>query len=129
VTREAAPRFFELDAASPYMLFTTRVRDEVRETLPAVTHVDQSARVQTVDAATSPRFHAVLDAFGELTGVPVLLNTSFNVRGEPIVCSPDDAYRCFMRTAIDVLVMESFLLLKDDQVGDHARPHPQCVGA
>jgi carbamoyltransferase len=86
-----------------------------RSTIPAVTHVDYSARVQTVDAETNPRFHRLLRAFESLTGCPVLVNTSFNVRGEPIVCTPEEAYRCFMRTGMDVLVLENFLLEKRAQ--------------
>ena len=130
--------FFELDRPSPYMLLVAGVRDSdsvrppgtdqprglerlraVRSPLPAVTHVDGSARVQTVDATVNPRFHALLEAFGRLTGVPVLVNTSFNVRGEPIVCTPTDAYRCFMGTAMDYLVMGSCLLRRGDQPAGH----------
>ena len=91
----------------------------VRSPLPAITHVDGSARVQTVDRRTNPEFHALIAAFGDRTGVPVLVNTSFNVRGEPIVCSPTDAYRCFMATAIDVLVMGSCVLERATQPADH----------
>jgi len=80
-----------------------------------VTHVDGSARVQTVDRARDARFHALLEAFGERTGTPVLVNTSFNVRGEPLVCTADDAYRCFMATDIDVLAIDRFLLVKAEQ--------------
>ena len=86
----------------------------VRSTLPAVTHVDYSARIQTVDAARHGRFHRLLQAFEKATGCPVLVNTSFNVRGEPIVESPADAYRCFRWTDMDALVLEDFLLLKED---------------
>jgi carbamoyltransferase len=86
-----------------------------RSTLPAVTHVDYSARVQTVSASTNPRFYGLINAFRRRTGCPTLVNTSFNVRGEPIVCSPADAYRCFMRTEMDVLVLENQLLLKEEQ--------------
>ena len=86
-----------------------------RSTIPAITHVDYSARVQTVDNVDHPLYHALIAEFERLTGCPVLVNTSFNVRGEPIVCTPDDAYRCFMRTAMDALVLESFVLLKDAQ--------------
>ena len=78
----------------------------VRSTVPAITHVDYSARVQTVDAERNPRFYRLLQAFHEQTGCPVLVNTSFNVRGEPIVCTPQDAYRCFMATDMDALVLE-----------------------
>ena len=80
-----------------------------------MTHVDYSARIQTVDRDVSPRYWAILDAFGQLTGCPVLVNTSFNVRGEPIVCTPEDAYRCFMRTGIDALVLEDCILEKTAQ--------------
>jgi carbamoyltransferase len=86
-----------------------------RSSIPAVTHVDYSARIQTVHVDTNPRFHALLSAFEARTGCPVLVNTSFNVRGEPIVCTPQDAWRCFMRTEMDCLVIENFLLLKHEQ--------------
>jgi carbamoyltransferase len=89
--------------------------NEVRSTLPAITHVDYSARLQTVTADTSPEFHSIIEAFDELTGCPVVINTSFNVRGEPIVCTPDDAYRCFMRTEMDTLVLEDCILTKSEQ--------------
>jgi carbamoyltransferase len=91
-----------------------RVR-EVRSDIPAVTHVDYSARVQTVHAETNPRFHRLLTAFRERTGCGVLVNTSFNIRDEPIVCSPDDAYRCFMGTEMDLLVLDGFVLRKERQ--------------
>ena len=87
----------------------------VRSTIPAVTHVDYSARIQTVHQETNPRFYALLDEFEKLTGCPILINTSFNVRGEPIVCSPEDAYRCFRRTDMDYLVMGNIILKKADQ--------------
>jgi carbamoyltransferase len=83
--------------------------------VPAITHVDYSARVQTVDAERHGRYHRLISAFEERTGCPVIINTSFNVRGEPIVCSPEHAYRCFMATNMDVLVMERFVLLKKEQ--------------
>ena len=125
----------QLDCASPYMLMVAPVqpalrtprdpKDEalfgidqlnvIRSSLPAITHVDYSARVQTVSRSTNPRFHGLISAFKQRTGCPVLVNTSFNVRGEPIVCTPNDAYRCFMRTEMDVLVLENHLLLKQDQ--------------
>jgi carbamoyltransferase len=89
--------------------------NQTRSDIPAVTHVDYSARVQTVDAERNPDFHRIIAAFHVLTGCPVLVNTSFNVRGEPIVCSPQDAYRCFMRTGIDLLVIEDRLFWKADQ--------------
>jgi carbamoyltransferase len=88
---------------------------EPRSTIPAVTHVDYSARIQTVDAARHPLLHNLLDCFHAQTGCPVLVNTSFNVRGEPIVCSPVDAYRCFMATQIDALAIGRYILLKRQQ--------------
>jgi carbamoyltransferase len=135
VLAEEVSDYFELDSASPYMLIVAPVRESrriamteaqqqlfgieklnvPRSELPAITHVDYSARVQTVHADTNPRYHALLSAFKQRTGCPVLVNTSFNVRGEPIVCTPDDAYRCFMRTEMDYLVIENFLLRKADQ--------------
>jgi len=89
----------------------------IRSSIPAVTHVDCSARVQTVHHHTNPRFYHLLDAFEQLTGCPLLVNTSFNVRGEPIVNTPEDAYRCFMRTEMDYLVMGNYLFAKPDQPG------------
>jgi carbamoyltransferase len=86
-----------------------------RSSIPAVTHVDYSARLQTVARETSPEFHAIIEAFDRLTGCPVVINTSFNVRGEPIVCTPEDAYRCFMRTEMDALVLEDLVLDKVEQ--------------
>ena len=86
-----------------------------RSSLPAITHIDYSARVQTVSKSTNPRFYNLIKAFKERTGCPTIVNTSFNVRGEPIVCTPQDAYRCFMRTEMDVLVMENQILFKDKQ--------------
>jgi carbamoyltransferase len=137
VLRERVGAHFELDGSSPYMLLVAPVRDwkpltaaaadlaglqrlrAVESPLPAVTHVDGSARVQTVDRATNGIFHELIAAFGNKTGVPVLVNTSFNVRGEPIVCSPTDAYRCFMATAIDLLVMGPCLLERTGQPAKH----------
>jgi carbamoyltransferase len=86
-----------------------------RSQLPAITHVDYSARVQTVHSETNPRYHQLISEFEALTGCSVLVNTSFNVRGEPIVCTPEDAYRCFMRTEMDYLVLENYVLAKTDQ--------------
>src|SRR5690606_4668357 len=86
-----------------------------RSEIPAVTHVDYSARIQTVHAETNPRYHALLTAFKERTGCPVLVNTSFNVRGEPIVCTPEDAFRCFMGSDIEMLVVGNSILHKDQQ--------------
>src|SRR5258708_30132281 len=86
----------------------------LRSTAPAITHVDFSARVQTVDAERTPRFHRLLKAFHALTGCPVVVNTSFNVRGEPIVCTPQEAFRCFRSTEMDALVLEDYVLHKED---------------
>ena len=83
--------------------------------LPSITHVDYSARIQTVHADTNPRYHALITAFEKISGCPVLVNTSFNVRGEPIVCTAEDAYRCFMRTEMDALVIGNTILLKNEQ--------------
>jgi len=83
--------------------------------VPAITHVDYSARLQTVRRETNPFYYDIIDAFYRLTGCPMIVNTSFNVRGEPIVCTPEDAYRCFMRTNMDVLVLEDYVLLKTEQ--------------
>jgi carbamoyltransferase len=96
-------------------LFGIEKLNVARSTVPAITHVDYSARLQTVHPDTNPRFHALIKAFETLTDCPILINTSFNVRGEPIVCSPEDAYRCFMRTEMDVLVLENAILLKSEQ--------------
>jgi carbamoyltransferase len=127
--------FFEIDRPSPYMLLVAPLREDrciqrkgderdldliewvnrPRSDVPAITHVDYSARIQSVNAETNPRFHALIEAFDKLTGYGILINTSFNVRGEPIVCTPDDAYRCFMRTEMDYLALGPFLLKKTDQ--------------
>jgi len=115
VLEEEAEHYFQLSVPSPYMLLVASVLEEQRSQIPAVTHIDGSARVQTVNAATNPTCHRLLSAFKRLTGCPVLLNTSFNIRGEPIVESPAQAYRCFMRTGMDVLVMNRFMLKKEDQ--------------
>ncbi len=134
VLEERASEYFDLDRPSPYMLLVATVREErrlpqptgkmvsmldrlkmKRSDIPAVTHLDYSARVQTVNQAVKPDFHAVISEFDKLTGCAVLVNTSFNVRGEPIVCTPEDAYRCFMRTEMDVLVIEDCILFKDEQ--------------
>jgi carbamoyltransferase len=135
ILREKVADWFELDRESPYMLLVADVVERrriamtaeqqalwgieklnvPRSEIPAVTHVDYSARVQTVRRDVNPLFYDIIKAFDERTGCPVIVNTSFNVRGEPIVCTPEDAYRCFMRTAMDALVLESFVLLKDAQ--------------
>ncbi len=134
VLRSKMGEYFDMDYDSPYMLLVADVVEqkrksvsaneqrtgvdrvnEVRSEIPAVTHVDYSARVQTVHAETNPAYYAVIEAFYERTGCPVIINTSFNVRGEPIVSSPEDAYKCFMRTNIDYLLLENYLLDKKAQ--------------
>jgi len=135
VLREDVADWFELDRDSPYMLLVAAVskqhRREMtaeeqalwgieklnvpRSSIPAVTHVDYSARIQTVHRQSSPRYHALLSAFKARTGCPILVNTSFNVRGEPIVCTPEDAFRCFMGTEIDVLAIENCYLIREHQ--------------
>lgn len=127
--------YFELDHDSPYMLLVADIKEDLRMTitdeqqqlfgieklniprsqLPAITHVDYSARLQTVHAETNPRYYQLISEFEALTGCAVLVNTSFNVRGEPIVCTPEDAYRCFMRTEMDYLILENYVLAKTDQ--------------
>ena len=141
VLRERAAEWFDLKPRheSPYMLLVAPVLEDrrvpvdaesletmqhdpdlrrrvnvVRSEIPAVTHVDFSARLQTVDADRNPRFYHLLEAFERRTGCPVLVNTSFNVRGEPIVCTPEDAYRCFLATGMDALVMEDIVVAKDE---------------
>ena len=141
VPREDARDWFDLDADSPYMLLVADVAcgrrrpaapDEARlfgfdrlrvqrSDIPAVTHVDYSARIQTVDRETNPLFHALLSAFRQRTGCPVIVNTSFNVRGEPIVCTPEDAFRCFMGTEIEALAIGNCFLEKQEQDGSLKR--------
>ena len=104
--------------ADAQRLFGIEKLNVPRSDIPAVTHVDYSARIQTVSAETNPRFHALLKAFERRTGCPVLVNTSFNVRGEPIVCTPADAYRCLMGTDIETLAIGNFLVRKEDQPGN-----------
>lgn len=112
VLEEKSSQYFELEKESPYMLLVAPVRDKKHLAIPAVTHVDYSARVQTVNAAANPLYYAMIKKFDEKYNCPVIINTSFNVRGEPIVASPEDAYRCFMRTNMDYLIMENVLLEK-----------------
>ena len=131
-------KWFETDKKSPYMLLVSNVKKSLRipmtreqedlfgieklnvkrSTIPAVTHVDYSARIQTVHQSTNPKYYNLIKKFFELTGCPVIVNTSFNIRGEPIVCSIDDAFRCFMGTNLDVLVCENFIMFKKDQNKD-----------
>ena len=137
VLLEDVSDWFNINCASPYMLFVANVVEArrrqmteaesalfgidklnvPRSEIPAVTHIDYSARVQTVDRDTNPRFHELLSAFKVRTGCPVLVNTSFNVRGEPIVCTPQDAFRCFMGSEIEALSIGGFMLYKEKQ--DH----------
>jgi carbamoyltransferase len=102
-------------SAEEEALFGIDKLNVARSEIPAVTHVDYSARVQTVHAETNPEYHALISRFKELTGCPLVVNTSFNVRGEPIVCTPEDAFRCFMGTELDVLAAGNCLLRKEDQ--------------
>jgi carbamoyltransferase len=113
VLADRAAEWFEIDRESPYMLLVCQVRPG--RDIPAVTHVDGSARIQTVTRDAAPEFYDLLAEFESQTGCPVLINTSFNVRGEPIVCTPEDAYLCFMRTQMDVLVLGNNVLLKQEQ--------------
>ena len=135
VLAEKVSDYFEIESASPYMLLVAPVKKTIRKRMnsrqqqlfgidklnvprseiPAVTHVDYSARIQTVHQETNPRYHDLIQHFEQQTGCGVIVNTSFNVRGEPIVCTPEDAYRCFMRTEMDYLVLENFLLAKIEQ--------------
>lgn len=135
VTKEDCNKYFELDVISPYMDIVSKVRKEwllelpdnyaqlsmmeklyvPKSQFPAVTHLDNSARIQTVDSKTNFAFHSLLKSFEKISGFPILINTSFNVRGEPIVCSPEDAYRCFMATDMDILVLENYIFIKNEQ--------------
>ncbi|MFX0200579.1 MAG: carbamoyltransferase [Candidatus Hodarchaeota archaeon] len=134
VLEEKVSEYFEIDRASPYMLLVAKVKERRclpqpsqdgkgllerlkirRSDIPAVTHLDYSARLQTVNQNDKPDYHAVISEYEKLTGYAVVVNTSFNVRGEPIICTPEDAYRCFMRTEMDVLVIEDFILYKEEQ--------------
>jgi carbamoyltransferase len=112
VLAERAAEVFEGHEPSPFMLLAKRVRPQWREKIPAVVHVDGTARVQTVEAGTNERLYRLLKAFEALTGVPVLLNTSFNVKGEPIVETPEDAMHCFLATGIDYLALHDMLIGK-----------------
>jgi carbamoyltransferase len=136
VLAERVSDYFELDKPSPYMLLVASVKEDLHismmdeqkkifgikkiqiphSQIPAITHVDYSARIQTVHSETNPRYYQLIKEFETLTGCGVLVNTSFNVRGEPIVCTPEDAYRCFMRTEMDYLVIENYLLAKSEQL-------------
>ncbi|MBI1851152.1 MAG: carbamoyltransferase [Planctomycetes bacterium] len=113
VLREEVSHYFDLDDDSPYMLLVPKVKNEKRDLLPAITHEDGTGRVQTVTKADNPLYYDLIREFQKLTGVPVVVNTSFNVRGEPIVCTPEDAYNCFKKSGIDVLVLGNYILDKD----------------
>ena len=135
VLEEDVANQFEMDVESPYMLLVASVKNELckkmtikqqqlfgiekinipRSSLPAITHVDYSARVQTVSDKTNPRYYKLIDSFKKLTGCPTIVNTSFNVRGEPIICTPTDAFKCFMGTEMDVLAVGNYLLRKEHQ--------------
>ena len=146
VLRERVNEYFDLDADSPYMLLVAPVTESqrtgaaeerkgfdrlkvVRSKIPAVTHVDYSARIQTVRREENARFYDLISAFEKLTSCPVLVNTSFNIRGEPVVCTPEDAYRCFMGTDMDALVLEHSVLLKREQPASAAVDRERYVGA
>ena len=136
VLYEKVNEYFEIDKESPYMLLVADVKKErrremtpeeeklwgieklnvVRSDIPAITHVDYSARIQTVHKETNRRYYKLIEQFERNTGCAVIVNTSFNVRGEPIVCTPEDAYKCFMRTNIDYLVLGNYLLAKEEQI-------------
>ena len=135
VLREDVGEWFEHDSDSPYMLLVADVQKDKRRAMtpdeealfgidklnvprssvPAITHVDCSARIQTVHADTNPRYHAVISKFKEKTGCPLVVNTSFNVRGEPIICTPTDAFKCFLGTELDILAVGNYLLHKEQQ--------------
>ena len=135
VLREDLKNWFELDNDSPYMLLVSEIKKDKqismsekdeklfgidklnvkRSQIPAITHVDYSARIQTVHKETNPKYYNLINEFKKITDCPVLVNTSFNVRGEPIVCSVEDAFNCFMGTNLDILVLEDFILFKEDQ--------------
>lgn len=115
ISEEDVHEWFEMDKPNePYMLFVYPIKEEKRKFIPAVTHVDGSGRLQTINKQSNPRYYGVIKEFEKYTGVPILINTSFNIRGEPIVCTPYDAYMCMMGTGIDYLVMEDFLIKRED---------------
>ena len=135
ILEEDLSDFFETNIKSPYMLLVSKVKKNLclkpqksdqnlfgidllnipRSKIPAITHIDYSARIQTVNKFTNSRYYNLIEHFKKQTNYPIIVNTSFNVRGEPIVCSPEDAFRCFMRTEMDILVLENYILLKEDQ--------------
>ena len=113
VLEEAVSAWFEEDDAVPFMMQVFQIREEKRAAIPAVTHVDGSGRLQTVSARTNPRYWRLIDAFGDITGIPMVLNTSFN-ENEPVVCTPDEALDCFLRTSMDLLVLGDIMILRED---------------
>ena len=135
ILSEMANEWFEIDRESPYMLFVRNVLKvkrlavsgqqkeltiqqklkQLRSKIPAVTHINYSARVQTIQKRMNPKFHSLISSFNQITGCPILVNTSMNVRGEPIVCTPSDAYKLFMSTGLDIIVIENCILYKKDQ--------------
>src|SRR5208283_3891547 len=153
VLAEDVSKFFELDRESPYMLLVAPVRKELRcelseeqqramrdpdlrkrvnvkrSTIPAITHVDMSARIQSVDEKRNGRYYRLIREFKQQTGCGVIINTSFNIRGEPIVCTPQDAYRCFMVSDMDVLVLENFILHKSEQPPQDEKEKQKYVGS
>ena len=135
VLNEQVGKWFEINKNSPYMLLVANVKKNLRipmtsdqeklfgieklnikrSNIPAITHVDYSARIQTVHKETNPKYYELIENFASLTGFPVIVNTSFNIRGEPIVCKVEDAFKCFMGTNLDILVCENFILEKNEQ--------------
>jgi carbamoyltransferase len=153
VLAEDVPEYFELDRESPYMLLVAPVRKDKRcelseeqkrlmkdpdlrkrvnvkrSELPAITHVDMSARIQSVDEKRNGRYYRLIREFKKQTGVGVVINTSFNIRGEPIVCTPQDAYRCFMASDMDVLVLENCILYKSEQPQQSDSEREKYIGS
>ena len=145
VLRNEVSKWFIHNSDSPYMLMVAPLREDRRISLtkeekrlfgieklnvprsevPAITHVDYSARIQTVHRETNPKYYSLIEKFRDITGCPMLVNTSLNVRGEPIVCSPEDAFRCFMGTELDMLVVENCILLKEDQPDELKQDYKQ----
>ena len=141
VLAEDASKYFNLEVESPYMLLTADIKNEHKKEIPAdfyqqsmfnrlsversdfpsITHLDFSSRVQTVSTEDNPKFHLLLQQYKEHTGHGMLINTSFNVRGEPIVCTPRDAYHCFMSTEMDLLVIENFIYRKNEQISSNEK--------
>jgi carbamoyltransferase len=119
VLREAVPEWFEQDDDVPFMMQVFPIRAEKRREIPAVTHVDGSGRLQTVNEEANPRYYRLISAFRALTGVPMVLNTSFN-ENEPVVCKPEEALSCFLRTKMDVLVMGNWIIRREHAVRDAA---------